>query len=499
MINITNELRPSKTTRPDAGECPTESFVTIDLANGQNPCTLLTIMLRHTLTAIIIVLLIGGPVVSAVPRLRSVSPNLLRAQTDKELDAIWDLDAIKDTGTLRAELVATPVTVTELATRLKVFQVVFSSFDEGQGPIRIHGFVALPADKPARSLPAVIFGHGAGGEGEESVARGLAVTLSAAVISFSGPGQGRSSGRPSTSQNWMRTNPIQQSWLYLYAYSAMRAVTYMATLPEVDPERIALTGVSAGGLMTWIANGVDDRLAAACPIMATGDFRRSFASGSWLRDFPVGIAGMNEDSPQVQAFIKYLDPLHYAHRQYAPVMLINGAQDEFFPIDTTLSTFEALEAPEKRIEVVFDWDHGYFADSSPALNTYNNSQRALTRIFSDLAAWFRWHLADGDPLPPTPEIKVTQNQWSTTFTVTTASTEGAVTAQLLYSTDGAYSFRRYQMNWQPDGSYSLTLFGTLAMTRLVYFAEVQYPGSVFLTTVPHLPEKFVPKIRPFPR
>jgi hypothetical protein len=233
--------------------------------------------------------------------------------------------------------------------------------------------------------------------------------------------------------------------------------------------------------------------------MATGDWQRSYAAGSWLQEFPIGLAGMSIESPEVRNFIKYLDPLHYAHRQFAPVMLINGAQDEFFPIDTTLTTYEAVEAPEKRLEVVFDWDHGYFADSSPALKSYNNSQRALTRIFGDLAAWFTWHLRDGDPLPSTPELTVTQNQGATTFTVRAEGATGAITAHLLYSADSAYTFQRAQMNWHPDGSYSFTLWGNYNLNRLVYFAEVQFPGSVYLTSTPHLPENFAPRIRPFPQ
>jgi len=409
------------------------------------------------------------------------------------------LTAIKDPTTLNAEIALGPLIVRQSGKRLKLFQVFFDSFDEVQEPILIHGYVALPADSLPRSLPAIIFGHGAGGEGEEDIARGLAAMLSAAVISFSGPGQGRSTGRPSTAQNWMRTIPIQQSWLYQYAYAAMRAVTYMATLPEVDPERIGMTGVSAGGLMTWIANGVDDRLAAACPIMAAGDWERSLAGGSWFLDFPLGQAGMSADSPEAQAFERLLDPIKYAHRQHAPVMFINGAQDEFFPIDTTRTTFEEVEAPEKRLEVIFDWDHGYFAGSSQRFSSYNNLQRATTRIFGDVAAWFGWHLADGKSWPAQPRLEVVQKSGGVTFTVPREDALEASSAQLVYSTDNAYTFRRSQMTRRPNGSLSATLLGNFDLKKLVYFAEVQYPHSVFLTTLPQIPEGFVPKIRPVPK
>lgn len=418
--------------------------------------------------------------------------------SDADIDAIWDLAAITDTTTLNTEIVAPPSPVTVNGVRLKVFQVMFDSYPDPEAPVRVHGFVALPANAGPRSLPAVIFGHGAGGQADEQLARTLAALLSAAVISFSGPGQGRSTGRPSTAENWLRTNPIQQSWLYQYAYSAMRAVTYLTTLPEVDPNRMAMTGVSAGGLMTWIANGVDDRLAAACPIMATGDWPRALASGSWFVHFPLGEARVSPDSPQAQTFARYLDPLQYAHRQNAPVMLINGAQDEFFPIDTTRSTFEAVDAPDKRLEVIFDWDHGYYATTSVFLSTYNNTQRALDRMFGDLAAWFAAHWGHGNPMPPPPDVRLSQTPFGTTFIIPAEAAPGASRALLIYSMDRAYTFRSVPMGRQRDGSFTVTLAG-YDWSKAVYFVEVQYPDSVFLTSVPVIPDGFVPRIRPFPQ
>ncbi|HXF05281.1 MAG TPA: acetylxylan esterase [Blastocatellia bacterium] len=457
---------------------------------------------RRKRAGVLLGLLIGGTAIALVPppapTVAQPAPRTVRP-SDADIDAIWDLAAIKDATTLNTEVVAPPSHVTVNGVRLKVFQVMFDSYPDPEAPVRVHGFVALPVNAEPRSLPAVVFGHGAGGQADEQLTRTLAALLSAAVISFSGPGQGRSTGRPSTAENWLRTNPIQQSWLYQYAYSAMRAVTYLTTLTEVDPNRIAMTGVSAGGLMTWIANGVDDRLVAACPIMATGDWPRALASGSWFIHFPLGEARVAPDSPQALAFARYLDPLQYAHRQNAPVMLINGAQDEFFPIDTTRSTFEAVEAPDKRLEVIFDWDHGYFATTSILLGTYNNTHRALERMFGDLAAWFAAHWGTGKPLPPLPEVQMNQTQFGTTFVIPAETAPGASRALLIYSTDRAYTFRRIPMSRQRDGSFVVTLVGMLDWSTVVYFVEVQYPNSVFLTSVPVIPTGFVPRLRPYPQ
>lgn len=419
------------------------------------------------------------------------------AQAQREFDPaeIWDLAEIQDPTTLNTTVVAGPTRVITNGVPMKVLQVMFNSIDRGDGPLRIHGFVAIPTGYPLGTLPAVVYGHGAGDQADEAVARNLAARLSAVAISFSGPGQGLSTGAPSTAQNWLNTIPdIRNSWLYQYVYSALRAVTFLTTLPEVDPERIGMTGVSAGGLLTLIANGVDDRLAAAYAIMATGDWRRSLQADSWLLVFPMGEIGLTPDSPEVLAFERYLDPIHYADRQHAPVMLINGAQDEFFPITTTRSTYDALQAPEKRLEVIYDWDHGYFADDSGQYDSYNNTLNAATRIFGDAEAWFTWHLANGAPLPPIPQVSVTQQDGTSIFTVAPEYARGAKAVRLIYSQDRAYTFARQLLRRRRDGSYATSLPGNV--TDLVYFVEVEWPRSVFLTSVPNLPEGFIPRIRP---
>lgn len=49
-------------------------------------------------------------------------------------------------------------------------------------------------------------------------------------------------------------------------YEIRQAVTYLARRPEVDPEKIGMTGISFGGITTFYTWLVDDRIAAAAPI-----------------------------------------------------------------------------------------------------------------------------------------------------------------------------------------------------------------------------------------
>jgi cephalosporin-C deacetylase-like acetyl esterase len=56
-------------------------------------------------------------------------------------------------------------------------------------------------------------------------------------------------------------------------WNGIRAIDYLQTRPEVDPDRIALTGISGGGAATfWIA-AADERVKVAVPVSGMGDLQ----------------------------------------------------------------------------------------------------------------------------------------------------------------------------------------------------------------------------------
>ena len=52
-------------------------------------------------------------------------------------------------------------------------------------------------------------------------------------------------------------------------WDGMRAIDYLVSRPEIDPQRIGFTGCSGGGTLTSYVMALDDRVACAAPAWCT--------------------------------------------------------------------------------------------------------------------------------------------------------------------------------------------------------------------------------------
>jgi dienelactone hydrolase len=64
------------------------------------------------------------------------------------------------------------------------------------------------------------------------------------------------------------------------AWNCVRSLDYLQSRPEVDPERIGVTGRSGGGAYSWWIAAIDDRIKAAVPVAGITDLENHVVDGT---------------------------------------------------------------------------------------------------------------------------------------------------------------------------------------------------------------------------
>jgi pimeloyl-ACP methyl ester carboxylesterase len=125
---------------------------------------------------------------------------------------------------------------------------------------------------------------------------------------------------------------IGQGLIRTFLWDALRALDYLESRPEVDPERLAVTGNSGGGVQTTYLFALDDRLKVASPSCYVHLLNRQIWESM----------GDAEQQFYGQLAIGLEHPSFYLMRAPAPVKILASTHD-FFPIDAVWEGFRTIK------------------------------------------------------------------------------------------------------------------------------------------------------------
>ena len=248
---------------------------------------------------------------------------------------------------------------------------------------RVFAYYAKPAqgDGP---FPAVVLVHGGGGKAfrdwaEHWAARGYcALAMDLAGV---GPAGRLADGGPDQSDETkfraFDDKTVRDMWTYHAVAAVVRGHNLLRSLPEVDRDRVAVTGISWGGYLTCIVAGLDDRFKAAVPVYGCGFLHEN---SYWTPDRFAKI-----EPERRKRWTEAFDPSVYLPNVKCPVLFLNGTNDFAYPLDSYQKSYQLVTAP-RTVSVRVRLPHGHIWS------------------FGEVDAFIDSVVKKGDPLPEVGEM-----------------------------------------------------------------------------------------------
>lgn len=367
--------------------------------------------------------------------------NLSVSAADKPTEEnLWDLAALRKTPKIVWEDASGPLR-----------KLYYESEPRGGRPTRVFAYCAFP-ESPEGKAPGVVLIHGGGGTAFPEWAQLWAKRGYVAIaMDLAGKGPERlplPDGGPDqvdTAKFPKSETPLKDVWSYHSVAAAIRGASVLASLADVDADRLAVTGISWGGYLTCIVAGLDDRFKAAVPVYGCGFLPENSA---WLARFA-------EMEPNwKETWIRHFDPSRHVGKARMPMLFVNGTNDFAYPLDSYQKTYRLVT--DRTLCVTVNMPHGHPQGWAP----------------KEIGLFVDQHLRQGAPLPAIGrEVKLSDDKKSATVDFKIARPERA---QLHFTTSSDVWQKR---PWQSrdariaDGRIDAELPGERPLTAFITLTD----------------------------
>lgn len=160
-------------------------------------------------------------------------------------------------------------------------------------------------------------------------------------------------------------DPIEDQWTWHAVSAVALAHSLIRSYPEVDADRIGVTGISWGGYLTCIVAGVDSRFQFAAPVYGCG----------FLGENSAWVQRLDQLGPEKrELWLNQWDPSSYLPRAKMPLLWVNGTNDFAYPMDSWQKSYRLPKSSSTLcLRVRMPHGHGPAGENPEEIHVFANS------------------------------------------------------------------------------------------------------------------------------
>jgi dienelactone hydrolase len=210
---------------------------------------------------------------------------------------------------------------------------------------KVFAWYGAPKVKPGQKVPAMVLVHGGLGTAFATWVKlwsqrgyaAIAMDTCGCVPRDGGSVHHDDGGPPGWDSSFGTVDdPVPDQWPYHAIADVILAHSLIRSFPEVDPDRIGITGISWGGYLTCIAAGVDPRFKLAVPVYGCGFLGENSAWGDAFK---------NMGPAKSSKWLKLWDPPAYLPGVAMPMLWVSGTNDFAYPMDSLQKSYRLPKGP----------------------------------------------------------------------------------------------------------------------------------------------------------